>query len=187
MKKIFNVIIILFIAVNLTGCDAVQRKFTRKKKNTKPIPRIYQLKKYDVKPSVELYNKHYAYWQSWMSELIQDLGQNHKRDVVSISEAVNQLHDMQNLLVPEKADALGKHVRRLEEAKDTIIKQDLSQYNKTWVLMTLERADTTIKREFDGAHVKKYIKESFEEPPKTIKVPDVPEASTFAASLPREG
>ncbi len=186
MRRVIAIIMAVFIVFNLAGCDAVQRKFTRKKKETKPIPRIYQLKKYDVKPSVALYNKHYAYWQSWMSELIQGLGQNHKRDVVCMSEALNQLHDMQNMLVQEKADAMEKHVRRLEEAKDTIVKEELSQYNKNYVMMTLERADRTIKREFDGANVKKYIKESFEDAPKAVKNPDVPEAATFSASLPRE-
>ena len=186
MRKLITLMIALLIITGMTGCDAVQRKFTRKKKYTKPVPRIHQIKKYDIKPSVALYNTHYAYWHSWMSELIQDLGQNHKRDVVCISEALNQLYDMQNMLVQERADAMDKHVHRLEEVKETIAREDLSQYNKSWVTMTLEREDRAISREFDGAGVKKYIKASFEDAPKTIKEPDAPAASAFSASLPRE-
>ena len=116
MRKISVFVMVFFIAVTLAGCDSLQRKFTRKKKETKPVPRLYQLKKYDVKPSTELYSKHYAYWQSWMSELIQDLGGNHKKDVRCIDEALSQLSDMRNILVQEKADALTKHMRRIEEA-----------------------------------------------------------------------
>ncbi|MBU0605879.1 MAG: hypothetical protein KKH77_06285 [Candidatus Omnitrophica bacterium] len=165
MRKISVFAMIFLLAVTLTGCDALQRKFTRKKKETKPIPRLYQLKKYDVKPSAALYSKHYAYWQSWMSELIQDLGDNHKKDVRCIDEALSQLHDMRNILVQEKADALTKHIRRIEKAREIIIKEGLSQYNKNQVLMTLEREDRIVKSEFTVSRIKNDIKESFDETP----------------------
>ena len=127
MRKICALAMAVILALTLTGCDALQRKFTRKKKYTKPVPRLYQLKKYDIKPSAALYSKHYAYWQSWMSELIQDLGGNRKKDIRCIEEALSQAHDMQNILVQEKADALGKHIHRLEEVRDIIVKERLSQ------------------------------------------------------------
>ncbi|MBU1038385.1 MAG: hypothetical protein KJ994_04980 [Candidatus Omnitrophica bacterium] len=165
MRKISVFAMIFLLAVTLTGCDALQRKFTRKKKETKPIPRLYQLKKYDVKPSAALYSKHYAYWQSWMSELIQDLGDNHKKDVRCIDEALSQLHDMRNILVQEKADALTKHIRRIEKSREIIIKEGLSQYNKNQVLMTLEREDRIVKSEFTVSRIKNDIKESFDETP----------------------
>ncbi|MFH1189123.1 MAG: hypothetical protein V1682_00335 [Candidatus Omnitrophota bacterium] len=163
MRKIFIFVIVLFTAASLVGCDSLQRKFTRKKKETKPVPRLYQVKKYDVKPSVELYKKHYAYWQSWMSELIQDLGDNHKRDVRCVDEALSQLHDMRNILVREKADALTKHIRRIEDVRDTIVKEDLSQYNKSQVMMTLEREDRIVKSEFAVTKIKDHIRDSFDE------------------------
>ena len=165
MRKISVFAMVFFLAMTLTGCDSIQRKFTRKKKETKPIPRLYQLKKYDVKPSAELYSKHYAYWQSWMSELIQDLGDNHKKDVRCIDEALSQLHDMQNILVQEKADALTKHIRRIEEAREIIIKEGLSQYNRNQIIMTLEREDRTVKSEFAVARIKDNIRDSFDETP----------------------
>ena len=164
-KKMLMAIIIVSIAITLVGCDALQKKFTRKKKETKPIPKLYQLKKYDVKPSAELYSKHYAYWQSWMSELIQDLGDNHKKDVRCIDEALSQLHDMRNILVQEKADALTKHIRRIEEAREIIIKEGLSQYNRNQIMLTLEREDRTVKSEFAVARIKDHIRESFDEAP----------------------
>ncbi len=165
MRKLSVFAMVFFLAVTLTGCDSLQRKFTRKKKETKPIPRLYQLKKYDVKPSAELYSKHYAYWQSWMSELIQDLGDNHKKDVRCIDEALSQLHDMRNILVQEKADALTKHIRRIEEAGEIIIKEGLSQYNRNQIMLTLEREDRTVKSEFAVARIKDHIRESFDEAP----------------------
>ncbi len=185
MKKVFALMMAIVLAISLVGCDALQRKFTRKKKYTKPVPRIYQMKKYDVKPSTELYSKHYAYWQSWMSELIQDLGDNHKKDVRCIEEAISQIHDMQNILVPEKADAIDKQIGRLEEIRDTIEKEELSQFNTSRILMDLERVDRTVKREFDVKRIKNYVKESFDEAPLAKDDKEAQAPSTFGASLPR--
>lgn len=162
MKRVIAIIMILFIAVNLTGCDALQRKFTRKKKAVKPVPKLYQLKRYDIKPSIELYNKHYAYWSSWMLELLQDLGQNRKRDERCITEAISQARDMQNLLIPEKAEALEKYICWLEEARDVIVREELSQYNRSWVLTTIERADRIVKGEFSPGRMKDCIRPSFD-------------------------
>lgn len=171
MKKILASVIIVLVAVSLVGCDALQKKFTRKKKDVKPIPRLYQLKKYDIKPSTSLYSKHYSYWGSWMSELLQELGQNHKRDVKCVEGALSQLHDMQNILVKDKADALNKHIERIEEARDVIVREQLSQYNRSWVLTTLEREDRTIKRDFNVAKIKEYIRESFDDAPAASTAP----------------
>lgn len=185
MRKAFSVVMAIFIMTSLAGCDAVQRKFTRKKKYTKPVPRIYQMKKYDVKPSPELYSKHYAYWQSWMSELIQDLGGNHKKDVRCIEEAISQIHDMQNILVPEKAEALEKQIGRLEDIRDTIEKEELSQFNSSRILMDLERVDRTVKRDFDVNGIKNYVKESFDDLQPDQVASEAQTESKFGASLPR--
>ena len=181
MKKIFAVMMIICVSVTLVGCDALQKKFTRKKKETKPIPKLYQIKKYDVKPSAALYSKHYAYWQSWMSELLQDLGQNRKKDTRCIDEALNQARSMQNILVKEKADELQKQINGLEEARDVIVREELSQFNRSQVLMTLDRADRTIKRDFSIKRIKGYIKESFDEAP-----PEKVSGASFSASMPSE-
>ena len=179
MKRMCAVIMIICVAVTLVGCDSLQKKFTRKKKETKPIPRLYQIKKYDIKPSVALYSKHYAYWQSWMSELLQDLGQNSKKDVRSVEEALNQARSMQSILVQEKADQLEKQIKEIEEAKDVIVREELSQFNKSQVLMTLERADRTIKRDFSAKKIKDYIRESFDDTPAAKA-----SGASFSASMP---
>jgi len=161
MKRWIAFVIVVAFAFNLAGCDAVQRKFTRKKKEVK-APRIYQLKKYDIKPSPELYEKHFSYWQSWSSEILQRLGDNHKKDVRCINELISQLQDMKNILVPEKADALQKYAGQYDRVRNTIERQELSQYNKSDSMMTLERLDRTVKREFCLDRIRNYIKQSFD-------------------------
>ena len=162
MKKVLSLVIVLCVAVSLVGCDALQRKFTRKKKTVK-APRIVQTKKYEKKPSPALYSKHFAYWQSWQSEIIQRLGDNDKKDKRCIEEIIMQLEEMQGLLVPEKADALGKHIARLEGVRDTINRQGIDQANKSTVLIMLEREDRLIKKDFSLSQVRSYIKTSFDE------------------------
>ena len=162
--KIFlTILLALAVVVNLTGCEAMRKKFTRKKKPSVKMPRIYQVKKYEIKPSPELYKKHFAYWASWQSELISGLGKNHKKDMRCIEEALGNLKDMQDILVPEKADLLGKHMEKLAKVKDTIVREDLTQANKVYITSTLEREDRAIKREFNYKKVKDFLRESFDE------------------------
>jgi hypothetical protein len=178
MKKVMSMIVAVCVVVSLAGCDAVQRKFTRKSK-TKKMPKIYQLKKYDIKPTPELYHKHYAYWESWQTELIQELGQNHKKDKRCIEEILMQVTAMQNMLVKEKADELGKHVKRLEDVRDTIVQERIDQNNRAATLMVLDREDRYIRSGFCVTKIKNYLKESFDEEP---PAEDAQEAAPAAAA-----
>lgn len=163
MRKMMSVLLVVMVLSNLTGCDALQRKFTRKKKTTVKAPRIYQLKKYEKKPSPELYRQHYVYWQSWHSELIKTLGQNHKKNKRCAEEALGHLIDMHNILLPEKGKELEAHIVKLEEIKEIIFREELTQANKDYILMSLEREDRVIKKEFNYNKVKDYLKKSLED------------------------
>lgn len=163
MGKWFRLILIFFIVFNITGCEAVRKKFTRKKKAVVKMPRIYQVRKYEKKPTPELYNKHYTFWVTWQSELIRVLGENHKKDMRCIDEIVGNLIDMQNILVEEKAKELTPHIEKMVKVKDIIFNEELSQANKDYVKRTLEREDRFIKKEFNYKKVKDYLRKSFEE------------------------
>lgn len=171
-KKLIAFLLIFFVLLNLAGCESFRKKFTRKKKETVKMPRIYQLKKYEKKPTPELYKKHYAYWVTWQSELIRVLGENHKKDTRCIEEIVSNLDDMQNMLVKEKADALSPHIKKLVTVKDIIFNEELTQANKDYVKRTLEREDRSIKRDFYYDKVKDYLKKSFEEVPEAAETKD---------------
>jgi len=47
--------------------------------------------------------------------------------------------------------------------RDVIVKEELSQYNRNFVLTTLDREDRLIKNDFCISKVKNYIKKSFED------------------------
>ena len=88
MKRWLYILLAVVLINGLTGCEAMQKKFTRKNK-TVVKPHFYQLKKYTKKPSPELYKQHYAYWESWQEEMVQFIGQNHKKDERAIEEAIH--------------------------------------------------------------------------------------------------
>lgn len=162
MRRAVFVIMVIVLAVGMSGCDSLQRKFTKKKKVVK-APKIIQEQKYIIKPTPELYEKHFSYWKSWSTEIIQRLGDNHKKDERCVEEIISQLNDMRRILVPEMGDKLAKHIKRYEDLRDIIVKQDVDQYNGGYVLTNLEREDRIIGSEFAISRVKNYIKKSFDE------------------------
>jgi len=165
VKKTIAWFLLIFMLVNLTGCEALAKKFRRKKKEEVKMPRMYQVKIYVKQPTPELYRKHFAYWASWHSELIQELGENHKRDLLCIEQIVSNLKDMQNVLVPEKGKDLTPHIEKLAKVRDVIVTEDLTTANKTYVSRTLEREERFIKKEFTYKKVKDCLKKSFEDEP----------------------
>jgi hypothetical protein len=163
MRKTVSILLIISLVFGAAGCAGMQRKFTRKKKDAAKKPRIYQLKKYEKKPTPELYKKHYAWWMSWQSEILSTLGKNHKKDMSCIEQIVSNLRDMQSLLVPEKADELEPHIARLDEVKNILFKEDLTQFNRTYVTMTLEREERYVKKNFYYKKIKDYLRQSFDD------------------------
>lgn len=163
MKKLLLLFLVFFVVINLTGCEPLRKKFTRKKKEPVKIPRIYQVRKYEKKPTPELYKKHYTFWTSWQSELISSLGQNHKKEKRCIEEIVGNLNDMQNILVQEKAEQLKPHIDKLAKVKEIIFNEELTQANKDYVKRVLEKEGRAIKKEFNYKKVKDYLKKSFED------------------------
>lgn len=163
MRRWISLLLILAIAVSLSGCsEEWRRKFVRKKKVVKK-PRIYQNKKYIKEPTESLYTKHYNYTISWLSELADDLGQNSKKDARCIEEALGQIRDLQIFLVPEKARELDKHINRLKEIQDLILRHDLGHANMDYARRSVEREERFLRSEFYYNKIKKHMKKSFDE------------------------
>jgi len=186
MKRLIYFVVAFFLIINIAGCAGLQKKFTRKKKETVKMPRIYQIKKYDSKPTPELYKKHYVYWESFQSEMIKVLGQNRKKNMVCIEHILSNLSDMRNMLQPEKAAELEIHIVRLTKIRDILKKEDLTKFNSTYIMMTLERESRYIKRGFVYSKIKDSMRTSYEEAPKvTVEAPKLQEV-TDGQSQPAE-
>ena len=116
-KKIIALALTIFLTTSLTGCEALQRKFTRKKK-AKPIRPMFYKEVDGVsasRPAAELYMTHYVYWKTWMNDLIQNAGKNRKRDIRAANEAVANLDDMKEYLTGEKKEELEGYITELRK------------------------------------------------------------------------
>lgn len=163
MKRLLALALIVPLLLNVTGCETMRKKFTRKKKAPVKAPRIYQVKRYEVKPTPELYKKHYVHWMTWHSELLRVLGENHKKDLSCMEGITSNLNDMRNILVPEKGDVLKTHIDKLLKVRQILISEDLTTFNKDYIRRVLEAEDRAIKREFSYDKVKDSLKVSFED------------------------
>lgn len=165
MKKALSLFVIFALVLSMGGCSPEwKKKFVRKKKQpTIKVPKVHRVKKYEKRPSPELYKKHYVYWESWSSELIELLGQNHKKDVRCVEEALGHLKDMQYILVPEKGAELQVHIDRLTGIRDTIVNDDMGFANKDTIRRDLEREDRLVKMKFSPKDVRNFLKKSLDD------------------------
>ena len=164
MRKAFSILLIIAILMNTAGCsEEWRKKFIRKKKEVAKKPRIWQDKKYSNEPTQALYDKHYNYTVSWLSELSGGIGQNNKKDLMCAEEALAQIESMQYCLISDKAKELDKHINRLKEVRDTIKKGDLGDANKDYIRSTVDREERFIRSEFYYNKIKNFMKKTFEE------------------------
>ncbi|MFH1594534.1 MAG: hypothetical protein ABID09_07565 [Candidatus Omnitrophota bacterium] len=150
--------ILICVLLNLCGCAALKQKFTRKSKEKKRIPVHYQVREYDIKPSIELYEKHYVFWINWHRTLVDGLGENFKSDQRSIKEMIGNLEDMVTLLIDEKAELLGKHVEKLREARVIIDRRNMTKANDTRIRRIIEREFRAIKNDFSPVKMRDHIR-----------------------------
>ena len=167
MRKFISKTLFMVIAssllLNLFGCAALKKKFTRKKKS-KPREELFTpVKEYDVKPSIDLYQKHYIYWFNWHKKLVVELGGNFKSDIKCVEEMIANLGDMTTLLVDEKAGELFSHIRELKKIEDVLSKRNMSGGKKTRLKRVLEREYRAINRGFSPKKMKGYIREDWKE------------------------
>src|SRR3989338_4082285 len=96
---------VLLVAV-LTGCESLQRKFTRKPRHAPPAPSpIISFQDYSrAMTPLDRYRKHYMMFDYWNEELIEALHSspiNPKRFKRASSEALEELKTMSHLVVDD--------------------------------------------------------------------------------------
>ncbi|MBL7158229.1 MAG: hypothetical protein ISS91_01840 [Candidatus Omnitrophica bacterium] len=160
-RKILVVLLIAVFAIGSTGCASLKKKFIRKKTEEKK-PRYYQVRKYDIKPSMELYEKHYIYWINWHRDMSQKLGENAKRDRLNIQQLVGNLCDMRKILDDEEAARLDPHIKNLRGVEKTVNTQHLDTGDAARVQNILDRELRIVKREFSPSKMKGHIRDDWE-------------------------
>jgi len=155
--KLLSAAVITAMVFSLGGCAALKKKFTRKKKEKKTTV-YYNVRKYDVKPSMDLYEKHYIFWVNWHRELETELGENFKSDIRSAQEMRGNLQSMESLLIDEKAASLAPHVNAIKKVEMILKKRNMTKVNETRIRKILGREYRAINGGFSPSKIKGAIR-----------------------------
>ncbi len=131
MRKFIGITLIAVLVLSTAGCASFQKKFTRKKKEPKHVATAIYLQEenYQKKYSNEYYYKtHFTYWQTWHSDLLNQLGGNSKKVSRCVQEALSNLVEMKRYLKPEKQAPLEEQIQSLS---DIAKKLDSGYYSKS--------------------------------------------------------
>jgi hypothetical protein len=154
----------LFLILDLAGCEAMGRKFTRKHKATeeKTEEMVLEPQEYkgDERSKEEIYREYLLFWESWHDELIEALSStsfNHKREVDALQEAIKNLMAIRDLLKPEKQKLLDTYISQLL-ALDAAVSQDLYNTNLANNRQKAERIKRVIFKDFAYQKIKDHLR-----------------------------
>lgn len=161
-KSAASFAIFLAACVLMTGCAELKDKFVRKPKKEEKKGRYYAVRKYDVKPNLDLYTKRYIYWKNWHRELLDVLtDSNQKKKKVAIEQEISNLIDMQRMLIDSKAEGLGKIIDKMSKIEVVIKKEGVSGANETKIRRQLENLGKETKRDYSYRKIGGCLRESF--------------------------
>jgi hypothetical protein len=165
MKRTIGFGVLVFLCCwALTGCESLQKKFTRKKK-TKDNQEVMVITPRDYSahpfPNDVLYKQYFVYWKSWNQELVTSLNDfdSHKKIVGCLEQSLLNLNKMRSYLVPEKAAALDVYVTKTQALKSAVEKtSSMVPSQANGYRYTAERILSSVNREFDAKKMAPYIK-----------------------------
>jgi hypothetical protein len=158
-KRIISVglLILLFCigTLPLSGCTPLRNKFTRRKKkdeeqSQKFIPVLepidYPEKTYS---SLERYSHHYSLWKVWEKDLLQtiDDGGSDKRQKYLLTQAIEQLEEMEQWLIDERREEFALLLESLRAVQQEYEKQPLMR-NTFSLKKKIERNAKEIRNKF---------------------------------------
>lgn len=162
IKKILSVLLFCFLLLDLLGCEAFTRKFTRKsKKPDAAVEMVLTPEEYkgpDMSKE-ELYRQYYLYWGSWQDELINALTQKAslKKKVDCAQEALKNLVNMKMMLVADAQKNFDSEIARLNDLLVNM-KSDIYGVNDSRNLRVAERIKSSIHKGFIYSKIRNYLK-----------------------------
>lgn len=158
MRKPVIFIVGLALLVNLVGCEAFVRKFTRKSKKEKAPEEMVLAPEEWKGPKMtkeELYRQWYTFWQSWQEELINVLSQglSLKKKNDCVQQAVKNLLSMRAMLNESKQKQLDVYLKQMTELRSAIGSDIYGASNNT-NRQAAERVKMNILRSFSYGDIK---------------------------------
>lgn len=154
--------LILAICLDLIGCDAFVRKFTRKKKKEDFPQEELVLAPEEYKgPQMskdELYHQCFFYWRAAHDELINALWHNasYKKRISCAEETIKSLLNLRPLLNEQMQKKLDDYITKLKELKGQILKDTYGIANNN-NRQSAERLKRNILRDLSYPKIKNYL------------------------------
>ena len=158
MRKPVIFIVGLALLINLVGCEAFVRKFTRKSKKEK-APEEMVLSPEEWKgPKMtkeEMYRQYYTFWKSWTDELINALsqGMSLKKRNDCAEQANKNLLGMRAMLNETKQKQLDVYLKQVNSLTSAI-KSDIYGTSNNSNRQTAERVRRNILQSFSYGDIK---------------------------------
>ena len=162
LKKIFLFLLCCFVLLDLAGCEAFTRKFTRKSKKTDQAVEMVLVPEEYKGPNMtkeELYRQYFLFWKSWHDELENALTQKSslKKKVDCAQEALKNLVNMRGMLVGDMQKNLDLCINRTIELLASL-KSDVYGTNDYRNLKDAERIKMDIHKGFIYPKIRNYLK-----------------------------
>jgi len=162
VKPILKLVIAFWLIINLAGCEAFIRKFTRKprKENLPREEMVIAPEEYKAPLSTkeEQYHQYFLYWKSWQDELIESLSSstNPKKQLSCVNEAIKNLEQIRILLKAEKQKKLDVQINQLKNLRDAL-SSDIYGTSADRNRLSAERIRRNIMQDFSFPKIKDYL------------------------------
>ena len=162
IKKVSAVLFSGFLILNLVGCEAFTRKFTRKsKKPDAAIEMVLVPEEYKgpQMPKEDIYRQYYTYWSAWQDELINALTQNAslKKKVDCAEQALKNLVNMKMMLVEDAHKLFNPAITGLNGLLADI-KSDVYGAHDNWNRRQAEKMKSNIHKTLIYPKIRNYLK-----------------------------
>jgi tRNA U38,U39,U40 pseudouridine synthase TruA len=157
-RKWFVFAIGMILVVNLAGCEAFTRKFTRKSKKDKNTVEMVLAPEEWKGPKMtkeERYRQYLLFWKSWHDELENALVQNSamKKKADCCEQAIKNLNGMRSLLNESKQKQLDVYIRQMVELYSEI-KSDIYGMSANSFCLRLDKLRMHIQEGFTYNDIK---------------------------------
>jgi hypothetical protein len=161
-RKPVILILGIVLLLNLTGCEAFVRKFTRKSKKDKAPEEMILAPEEWKGPQMtkeQMYRQYYTFWQSWQDELINVLLQNAplKKRNDCAEQAVKNLLGMRGMLNETEQKQLDVYIRQMTNLQSAI-KSDIYGRSNNSNRQDAERVRRNILQRYSYSDIKDDLK-----------------------------
>ena len=151
------------LLTTLSGCESVQRKFTRKSKGPRAVPTpVINFQDYtQAMTPLDRYRKHYLMFDYWNGEFMDGLRAkplNAKRVKLAATESLNELTTLQSLVAEDLEEQFAPLIKSRAEINQEVQAGRVSEFSANRFWRELDAQSRTIRRDLFWRNVQDRLK-----------------------------